>query len=83
LTIKVLNTFKEKEHKGTIYQIGDTYPKGKFKADPKRVSFLQEEHPVYGVRFLSTPESTSTSSDVEDKEPVKKSSAKAKKSDAK
>lgn len=69
MNYKVLHLFKEKEHGDTIYSIGDPYPKEGFKANDKRVSFLQELNPVYGVRFLDS---------AEDKPTVKK-----KKSDAK
>lgn len=56
MSIKVLETFKEKDHDGTIYSVGDDYPKVGFKSNSKRVSFLQEIHPVYGVRFLGPAE---------------------------
>ena len=55
MTYKVLNTFKEKEHGGTVYQKGDVYPKDGFEANAKRVEFLQKKHPEYGVAFLETP----------------------------
>lgn len=50
---KVLNTFKEKEHDNTIYEADGFYPAEGYEADEKRVSFLQEVHPEYGIRFLS------------------------------
>lgn len=48
----VKNTFKEKHHNDTVYKTGDEYPKTGFKADPKRIEFLQKTHPEYGVQFL-------------------------------
>lgn len=49
---EVLNEFEAKEHKGTLYKKDDIYPKKGFKADEKRVAFLQEVHPEYKVSFL-------------------------------
>lgn len=51
---KALNTFKEVDHDGTVYEAGDPYPKEGFKAEKKRVAFLQDLHPEYGVRFLTS-----------------------------
>lgn len=49
---KVLSTFKEKHHNGHIYNEDGNYPAEGFKADPKRVEFLQSVHPEYKVKFL-------------------------------
>lgn len=51
----VLNDFMEKYHNNTVYRKGDTYPQDGFEADSKRVEFLQEVHPKYGVPFLDKP----------------------------
>lgn len=51
----VLNTFKETEHDGHVYQKGATYPAEGFKETKKRVEFLQKKHKKYGVPFLGTP----------------------------
>ncbi|OIK11981.1 hypothetical protein BIV60_17155 [Bacillus sp. MUM 116] len=51
----VLNDFTEKEHKNTLYIKGEKYPKKGFKADSKRIIFLQSVHPGYGVAFLEIP----------------------------
>lgn len=64
---KVLNDFREKNHDNTFYTVGDTYPKDGFKAGAKRVSYLQDIHPEYGVRFLD---------DAPKEEKVKKSTTK-------
>lgn len=52
----VLKTFKEKEHNGHIYNEGDIYPIDGQEASLKRVEYLQEINPVYGVRFLGPAE---------------------------
>ncbi|NEU29940.1 hypothetical protein GN156_04005 [bacterium LRH843] len=76
MSFKVLNNFREKGHNNTVYSVGDIYPAEGFKADEKRVSFLQEIHPVYCVRFLDSVE--------EEKAPEKPKKAPVKKkSDAK
>lgn len=51
----VLNEFIEREHDFTLYTKGETYPKKGFKANDKRVDFLQKKHFKYGVAFLETP----------------------------
>lgn len=71
---KVLNNFREKEHDYTFYAKGETYPKEGFKANKKRVSYLQDIHPDYGVRFLDVA--------ADDEVEPKKTTSK-KKSDAK
>lgn len=57
MSYKVLSRFREKHHDNTVYEAGDPYPKEGFKADAKRVSFLQKKHSVYGVRFLDEKKS--------------------------
>lgn len=71
MTYKVLNTFKENEHDGFVYQEGKSYPKEGYKADPKRVEFLQKKHPEYGVAFLETPEKEPVTPPDEPKTPPK------------
>lgn len=53
---EVLKTFKEKDHNGHVYKEGDIYPIDGQEASLKRVSYLQEINPVYGVRFLGPVE---------------------------
>jgi hypothetical protein len=48
----VINSFIEKEHKGITYNVGETYPKEEFQADPERVAFLQSDDNEYGIAFL-------------------------------
>lgn len=50
---EVLNTFIEKEHKGTTYKKGEIYPKEGFEANPDRVAYLQSKNKKYKVAFLS------------------------------
>ncbi|PTY77357.1 hypothetical protein B5V89_14850 [Heyndrickxia sporothermodurans] len=49
---KVLNDFIEKYHENTLYKKGEEYPKEGFKADPKRVAFLQTDKSKYKKAFL-------------------------------
>lgn len=49
---EVLNDFIEKEHKDLLYKAGETYPKAGFKADPKRVGYLQSNENIYNKAFL-------------------------------
>jgi hypothetical protein len=48
----VINSFIEKEHKGITYNVGETYPKEEFQAEPERVTFLQSDDNEYGMAFL-------------------------------
>jgi len=48
---KVLNDFKDTQHQHT-YKVGDDYPKEGYKAEEKRVAYLQSENPEYRMRFL-------------------------------
>lgn len=50
----VLHDFIEKNHKNALYKKGEEYPKTNFKADPKRVAFLQKKHRKYKVAFLGS-----------------------------
>jgi hypothetical protein len=52
MAIKVINSFKETNHKDHIYKVGDTYPAEGFSADEERVSFLSKKHPSYRIAFL-------------------------------
>lgn len=49
---KVINTFKDLQHGGLLYNVGDTYPaKGKQLVE-ERVEELTKVHPKYGVAFI-------------------------------
>jgi hypothetical protein len=52
MSYPVINSFIEKEHKGVTYNIGESYPKEEFQADPERVAFLQSDDNDYGIAFL-------------------------------
>jgi hypothetical protein len=52
MSYPVLNSFIEKEHKGVTYNVGESYPKEEFQADPERISFLQSDDNEYGMAFL-------------------------------
>lgn len=69
----VVNDFKEKNHKGHVYRKGDLYPAKGFKADSKRVSFLQSKDNDYKKAFLGEEVKTEK---VEKKEQTKKKPAK-------
>lgn len=49
---KVLNTFKENQHGGRIYDPGAPYPAEGEKLDEKRAEFLTQVHPTYKVAFI-------------------------------
>lgn len=49
---KVINEFIDKEHKDTLYKVGDIYPKKGFKVKKDRVTFLMKKHAEYKVAFL-------------------------------
>ena len=54
--IKVLNTFREKEHDDHIYEEGQMYPAKGYKATKKRVEFLQKANKDFDNKiFLETP----------------------------
>lgn len=73
MSYQVLNEFIEKEHKGTLYSKGETYPKSGFKADPERVAYLQSEENPYKVAFLG-PEIKAEDSETEQEETSKEPS---------
>lgn len=50
--IEVIKEFKERFHKNTVYEVGDTYPKKGFKADKKRVDELSSNSNRYNEPFL-------------------------------
>lgn len=82
MAYKVLNTFKEKEHDNHIYEEGHIYPAEGYKADEKRVEFLQKKHEEYDVKFLETPK-VKDSKGESNKESDKKTKETSKKSDDK
>lgn len=53
---KVINRFKEKNHDGHIYEIGDNYPADGKKLVKSRAEALTEFHREYGVAFLKVVE---------------------------
>lgn len=71
----VLNDFIEKEHDGITYKKGEQYPKYDFKANSKRVKYLQSAENQYQIAFLgpklekakTTSKSTEKQSDQEGK----------------
>ena len=74
--IKVLNTFREKEHDNHVYEKNDQYPAEGYKATKNRVEYLQKENDEFdGKIFLETPkESDKTDGKKEEKkDTVKKS----------
>lgn len=64
---KVINRFKEKQHDGHIYEMGDVYPVEGKKLVKARADFLTKTHAEYGVAFLVTIEPPKK----EEKEPQK------------
>ncbi|OAB31757.1 hypothetical protein PMSD_18400 [Paenibacillus macquariensis subsp. defensor] len=52
MAYKVINRFMENEDNGTIYSVGESYPKGSFKPTKKRISELSKVHPKYNVTFI-------------------------------
>lgn len=57
---KVINRFKDLQHGGRIYEIGERYPAGGKKLVKSRAEFLTKRHPVLGVAFLEEIEEKST-----------------------
>ena len=53
---KVINRFKEKNHDGHIYEVGDNYPTNGKKLVKARAEALTEVHEEYGVAFLKADE---------------------------
>jgi len=53
---KVINRFKENNHDGHIYEIGDNYPADGKKLVKSRAEALTEVHSEYGVAFLKAVE---------------------------
>ncbi|MGE7091678.1 hypothetical protein ACQKII_09545 [Lysinibacillus sp. NPDC048646] len=53
ITAKVVNPFKELQHKGHMYNAGDTYPAEGFEATEERVYFLTGVHPKYEKIYLA------------------------------
>ncbi len=74
--IKVLNTFREKEHDDHVYEEGQMYPAEGYKATKKRVEFLQKKNDAFdGKIFLETPKETNGKKE-EKKDTTKKSDEK-------
>lgn len=48
----VVNPFKEVQHDGHEYALGDTYPAEGFEANAERVGFLSQPHPKYKKVYL-------------------------------
>lgn len=53
---KVINTFKDLQHRGLLYNIGDIYPAEGQQLVESRVEELTMIHPTYGVAFLKVVE---------------------------
>ncbi|MFD2446387.1 hypothetical protein ACFSO7_20710 [Bacillus sp. CGMCC 1.16607] len=53
---KVINTFRENQHGGHIYNVGDEYPAKGQKLVKSRAEFLTKPHITYGVAFLEEVE---------------------------
>lgn len=53
---KVINRFKEKNHDGHIYEVGDNYPANGKKLVKARAETLTEVHEEYGAAFLKAIE---------------------------
>ncbi|MED4887767.1 hypothetical protein [Lysinibacillus fusiformis] len=53
---KVINRFKEKNHDGHIYEVGDNYPADGKKLVKTRAEALTEIHKEYDVAFLKAVE---------------------------
>ncbi|MFJ7662963.1 hypothetical protein ACIQXW_11220 [Lysinibacillus sp. NPDC097162] len=53
ITAKVVNSFKELQHNGHMYNTGDTYPAEGFEATEERVFFLTGVHPKYEKIYLA------------------------------
>ena len=53
---KVINRFKENNHDGHIYEIGDIYPADGKKLIKTRAELLTEVHKEYRVAFLKPVE---------------------------
>jgi hypothetical protein len=52
MTYKVINSFIDKEHKNTLYRVGDEYPKEGYKPTKARIAELSKEHPEYKRVFI-------------------------------
>ncbi|MGF7046393.1 hypothetical protein J2T13_000869 [Paenibacillus sp. DS2015] len=49
---KVINRFKDNDEGGTIYSVGESYPKGNSKPTKKRIEELSKVHSEYNVAFI-------------------------------
>lgn len=77
---KVTNKFKENQHEGHIYNVGDTYPVEGKRLVKSRAEQLLKVHPTYKVAFLEAVEvETPKTSD----EKVKNTSEKGRKTSEK
>lgn len=50
---KVVNDFKELQHDGHIYKVGDVYPALGHEATEERILFLSSVHPEYNKIYLA------------------------------
>lgn len=53
---KVINRFKENNHDGHVYEVGDNYPANGKKLIKARAEFLTKVHAEYKVAFLEALE---------------------------
>lgn len=75
---KVLETFTEKNHDGTVYLKGGTYPKGDYKTTEKRLEELTTNKNKYKRPFLAEVEAEKEVEKEAEKEEKPKSKGKAK-----
>lgn len=50
---KVINRFKETQHGGHIYEVGDIYPVEGKRLNKARADELTKVHPIYNHAFLT------------------------------
>jgi hypothetical protein len=66
LAHKVINKFRDDD--GTIYEVGDEYPKGDSKPTKKRIEELSQDHPKYRRFFIEEVKEKSNKKSKKDKE---------------
>lgn len=72
MAYKVISRFKDLEDDNTLYDKGDTYPKGEHKPSKERIEELLSKHPKYKRAFIEEVREEETKED----KSQKKSSAK-------
>ena len=56
-TYNVVRKFRESEHDGRIYEVGDAYPAEGHKATQKRIKQLSTTNNKYGQIYIAAAES--------------------------